>query len=66
MDKKNFLIQIKPMFEIRKSPGGWAIDKKVGNHWYFFAKFSTKKDAQKFIQTNTKTEITKQLPLFNK
>ena len=36
-------------FEIRKSIGGWSVDKLEYGHWMFMAKFSTKKSAIKYI-----------------
>lgn len=41
-------------FEIRKSIGGWSVDKLEHGQWMFMAKFSSKKSAAAYI--NTKTE----------
>lgn len=43
------------MYEYRKSIGGWSIDKKIGNSWVFWAKYSTKKACLEFINKQNNT-----------
>jgi hypothetical protein len=55
------------MYEIRKSIGGYSIDKKEGNTWIFIAKFSSKKACQEFINSKkpqSVNQINEQITLF--
>jgi len=45
------------MYEIRKSIGGYSIDKKEGNTWIFMAKFSSKKACLEYINSNQPQNI---------
>jgi len=55
------------MYEIRKSIGGYSIDKKEGNTWIFYAKFSSKKACREYInskQPQSINAINQQITLF--
>lgn len=55
------------MYEIRKSIGGYSIDKKEGNTWIFIAKFSSKKACNEYInskQPKSINPISEQITLF--
>lgn len=55
------------MYEIRKSIGGYSIDKKEGNTWMFMAKFSSKKACREYInskQPQNNNPINQQLSIF--
>lgn len=38
-------------FTIEKRNGKYSVDKKEGNHWFFNARFSTKKEAISYIES---------------
>lgn len=46
------------MYEIRKSIGGWSLDKKVNGQWMFYAKFSSKKACIKYIENKQNEQKT--------
>lgn len=41
-------------WNIRKSGNGWAVDEKIGSYWVFYDKFSTKKEAENFVNNQSK------------
>lgn len=44
-------------YEMRKSKGGWSVDKKENNNWGFVQQFRTKKEAQNYIDSKQKPEV---------
>jgi hypothetical protein len=44
-------------FSIRESGKHYSIDKKEGNHWFFVARFTTKKAAEAYIESEIKSSL---------
>ncbi len=44
------------LFDIRKSSGGWSVDKKVNNNWQFQMQFKSKKAAMEFVDTKKESQ----------